>query len=394
MARHVVAFVGENENGILASFSQAIMEPLGPMGLQGHLIDLHDPGWADRLQPLAREGIAFAWGSAGIGARLDVGGENLWEMLQVPFISTLADTPSQLLANHRVASRYVANGYMYRDWLELQRRFIHSPQISALLPHSVLPNPQRDRLPWARRPHRMVFVKTGEDPARRRADWQAWPRLLRDVLHEAAEAAAARGTGDVTDLVLDSTKARGLHLEERLEILFALTYQVDLYVRGLRANAFARALLPLDALIIGRGWDHLDLSGARAAWRPAMPASELPALYAETQFLVSTNPNFSHGVHERIPNGFAARACVISDENAFTRECFAGLPSFFGLDWTEPDLTGRLAAIHAEDHDLGSLTGPALAMAEDRYAPSRFLGGMIDLAELVQAGNRLERFPA
>ncbi|HEY8611633.1 MAG TPA: hypothetical protein VIL69_10145 [Roseomonas sp.] len=394
MAANVVAFVGENENGILAELSRAFMERLPPMGLRGHVIDLHAPGWADRLQPIAREGMAFTWGSAGIGARLDIGGENLWEMLQVPFISVLADTPCQLPANHRVTSRFVANGYMYRDWLDLQRRFIRSPQISATLPHGVLPNPMRDAIPWSRRPHRMVFVKTGEDPARRRAEWNGWPAPLRAVLHEAAEEAARRPTGDITGLVLEAALARGLHLEERLEILFALAYQVDLHTRALRANAFAHALLPLEAMIIGRGWDHLDSMGARATWRPAIPAPDLPALYAGTQFLVSTNPNFSHGVHERIPNGFAARACVLSDDNAFTRDRFAGLPSFFGLDWTAPDLADRIAAIFHDASDRGPLTDAALVVAERDFGPDGFLQGMLDLAALVQAGNRLERFPS
>ncbi|MBP0445465.1 hypothetical protein J8J14_11820 [Roseomonas sp. SSH11] len=394
MARHVVAFVGENENGILADFSRAIMEPLAPMGLRGHVIDLHQPGWADALQPLAREGIAFAWGAAGIGARLEVGGENLWEMLQVPFISTLADTPCQLPANHRVASRFVANGYMYRDWLDVQRRFIRSPQISALLPHGVLPNPARDRIPWARRPHRMVFVKTGEDPERRQAEWRNWPAPLRAVLHDATAEAARQPTGDITHTVLGACEAHGLHLEERLELLFAIAFQVDLQLRALRANAFARALLPLDAVIIGRGWDHLPLDGARAGWRPAIPAAELPGLYAATQFLVSTNPNFAHGVHERIPNGFAARACVLSDSNAFTRARFAALPSFFGLDWTAPELAARIAAIFHDATDHGPLTDAALAVADEDFGPRRFLQGMIDLADLLRAGNRLESFPA
>ncbi|MFH5925889.1 hypothetical protein [Roseomonas xinghualingensis] len=393
MAANVVAFVGENENGILADVSRAFMERLMPVGLRGHVIDLHAPGWADALQPLAREGIAFAWGAAGIGAALEIGGENLWEMLQVPFVSALADPPCWLPANHRVESRFVANGYMYRDWFDVQRRFIRSSQISAILPHGVLPNPHRDSIPWCRRPHRMVFVKTGEDPARHRTAWEGWPRPLRAVLHDAAEEAARRPTGDITDLVLEAALARGLHLEERLELLFALIHQVDLHIRALRANAFARALLPLGAEIIGRGWDHLDMQGARATLRPAIPAVELPALYAGTRFLVSTNPNFSHGVHERIPNAFAARACMISDDNAFTRARFTALPSYFGLDWTAPDLAERIAAIWADDTDYGPLTEAALMVAERDFSAEGFLHGMMDLAALVQAGNRLERFP-
>lgn len=392
MATNVVAFVGENENGILAELSCGMARSLASMGLRGHVIDLHRPGWSDTLEPIARQGIAFAWGYAGVGAALEMGGDNLWDMLQVPFISVLADAPSQLPANHCVRARFVANGYLFRDWLEVQRRFIRSPQISAMLPPSVPANPQRDVLAWARRPHRMVFVKTGDDPARRMAEWDAWPAVLRAVLHDATSVAAQRPTGDITEVVLDAAIANGLHLEERLEILFALFNEVDRQTRALRATAFARALLPLPAIIIGRGWDHLDLSGARASLRPAVPAEELPALYAGTQFLVSTNPNFAHGVHERPVNGFAARACVVSDENAFSRERFASLPSFFGLDWTSAELEAWVAAIFHRNFGDGPDTTPALAMAEEQFGPVRFLQAMSGLAALVLAGNRLERF--
>ncbi|MCR0980912.1 hypothetical protein [Roseomonas populi] len=394
MADHVVTFIGENENGILAELNGGYMRQLEPMGLRGHVIDLHEPNWADRLLPLAREGIRLAWGSAGIGATLSAGDGNLWDMLQVPFVSVLADTPCQLPVNHRVASRWVANGYLMEDWLGVQRRLIRSPQISALLPFAVLPNPFRERTPWARRPHRMVFVKTGEDPARRRAGWEGWPAGLRRALHDASEEAARRPTGDITDLVIEATRANGLHLEERLEILFALTYEVDQHTRALRSNAFARALLPLGALVIGRGWDHLDAAGARATLRPAIHAAELPGLYADTQYLVSTTPNFGGGVHERVVGGFAARACVVSDSNEYMRARFPNLGAFHGLDWTAPDLSERIAAIFHNSADRDADAAAGLAVAERDFAPGIFLQALVELADLVRAGNRLERFPA
>jgi len=394
MASNVVAFVGENENGILAELSRSLMEPLPGFGLRGHVIDLHDPDWPARFQPLAMQGLAFGWGSAGIGSGLKAGEDNLWDALRVPFVSVLADTPCQLPAHHRIAARHVANGYTIADWLDVQRRFIRSPQISATLPGAVPPNAERDTIPWQERPHRMVFVKTGEDPAPRRAGWQEWPAPLRALAEEAAEEAARRPTGEITVLVAEIAVARGLHLEERPEILLTVTRQVDLYIRARRSDAFARALLPLGATIIGRGWDHLPRDGARATLHPAIPAAELSSLYARTQFVVSTNPNFARGIHERPVNAFAARACAVSDENAFTRERFAALPTWFGLDWTAPDLADRIAAIFHDRTDHGPHTDAGLVLAGRDFAPERFLRGLIDLADLVRATQALPRLAA
>uniref|UniRef100_UPI0018C873CB hypothetical protein n=1 Tax=Streptobacillus moniliformis TaxID=34105 RepID=UPI0018C873CB len=71
--------------------------------------------------------------------------------------------------------------------------------------------------------------------------------------------------------------------------------------------AMVRALLDLPVDIVGRGWDHLAAPGCRARFHDAIDADRLPGLYANTQYLLNTMPNFSSGTHERVLNGFAAR---------------------------------------------------------------------------------------
>ena len=391
MSTNVVAFVGENENGILADLARSFMSPLNEWGMQGHVIDLYDPTWPLRLQALTSQGISFAWGSAGIGSGLRLGEDSLWDTLHIPFISVLADTPCQLPANHHVASCHVANGYSIADWLDVQRRFVRSPQISAYLPGAVPANSDRDLIPWRSRPHRMVFVKTGDDPALYLAAWKEYPVQARRILHEASEEAMRHEPMEITALVQDVALAHGLFLETRPEVLFALARQVDLHLRALRASAVARALLPLGAIIIGRGWDHLDREGARAAIHPAIPAAELVPLYARTQFLVNTTPNFARGTHERPVNAFAARACAVSDTNAFMRERFSPIPTFLGLDWTAPDLPDRLATIFYDPTERD--TDPALALAERDFGPEGFMRRVAELAEVVRATAALDQIP-
>ena len=391
MASNVVAFVGENENGILADLARSFMAPLEGWGLRGHVIDLHDATWSSRLQSLASQGIAFAWASAGIGADLRLGAESLWDALRIPFVSVLADTPCQLPANHHVASRHVANGYSIADWLDVQRRFIRSPQVSAEIPGAVPANPERDLVPWRDRPHRMVFVKTGDDPVRYQEAWKDYPARARRILHEASAEAMRREPMEITALVHNVALAQDLLLEGRPEVLFALTRQVDLHLRALRATTVARALLPLGATIIGRGWDHLDRDNARAAIHPAVPAGGLAPLYARTRFLVNTTPNFARGTHERPVNAFAARACAVSDTNAFMRERFSVLPTFLGLDWTAPDLPDRLSTIFHDRTERD--TDPALVVAERDFGPESFLRSVAELAEVVRTAAAMEQPP-
>lgn len=392
-SKTVVAFVGENENGALAVGSRELLASIKQQDIDGHVINLDDPQWTTELGRLANAGILFAFGFAGIGAALahvdptTRVNRNFWDTVRVPFISILADQPSHQPRNHRVASRYVVNGYVFRDFFDLQRRLIRSPQVSVVLPQACVPNPHRDKTPWAKRTHRMVFVKSGGDPVAFRTQWEQFPARLRAVLEEASGEVLRRSTGDISELVLACFQSHGIDVGDRHELLFAVLQQVDLYVRSVHATRMAQALCRVPAEIIGARWEHIDKSGAKARFLPAVNAAALAELYADTQFVVNTTPNFSCGTHERVLYGFTAKACVISDDNDFTRRRFGALPSYFGFDWTDADWVESIAARFAEREVYDDRVQPALDLVESEFNLTKLTQAMFEVAELMRLGD-------
>lgn len=186
----------------------------------------------------------------------------------------------------------------------------------------------------------------------------------------------------LTDLLLDCVAAHGLVVENHVDLLLALMLELDLYVRAERSTRMVRALSRLPAEIIGRGWDHIDRSDAVATFRPAVDAAHLPELMADTQFVVNTTPNFGSGVHERVLAAFAARACVVSDHNDYSRNILANAPSFFGVEWHSDDLCDRLSDIWSIKDDLGPSTDPALQLTETVFAPINFITAILELGEI------------
>jgi hypothetical protein len=381
----ILAFIGENENGILRSTSEDFMALLHPHGFSGHIINLAEPEWYEQLCGFLDQGVLFAWGPAGIGADVRVEGVSLWDRVRVPFISVMADTPCQLPKNHHVAGRYVANGYLFHDWLRMQRRLIRSPQISAMLPLGIMANAACDDVPWSQRQHRMVFVKTGCAPAAHRAGWSGLPRRHIAIIEDAVAAALQNGVGDISDIVLQSVEHHDLYLEGRPEILFHLMSRVDAYVRDYRSTAMVEALLDLPVDIIGRGWDHIETPGCRAKFYKAVDATMLPNVYANTQFLLNTMPNFSTRTHERVLNGFAAKACVITNENADMCRDFGALPSYFGVSTEDTDLTEKLASLYHDTTNRDDQFQPALDLVQSQFSPEAFMCAMIELATEVKA---------
>jgi hypothetical protein len=398
MAKTVVAFIGENENEILKAFSKELLVAMEPLGIEGHIIDACAAGWIDQFGRLARDGILFGFGFAGVGGFLNhidpvtQANVNMWDTLRVPFISLLADQPAALPSNHRIPARYIVNGYFYRDFFEVQRSFIRSPQISVMLPQYCVPNPHRDAKPWGKREQRMVFVKSGGDPALRRANWRDYPVRIRAILEEASAEILTRSTGDINGVVRDCFASHGIAVGDRHDIFFAAVQQIDAYVRHFRGTQMAQALCRVPATIIGARWEHVDTSGAKARFLPAIKGDALTELYADTQFLVNVTPNFSSGTHERVLQGMAAKACVISDDNDFSRPRLAALPSYHGFDWTDVDWPDKIVAWFDSRENYEDRLQPAVDFVDAEFETSKLTTALIEIADLVRYGEQLTTF--
>jgi hypothetical protein len=392
MTKRVVAIVGENENDALIAGSHELLAAMKPYGIEGHVVNLLDPEWPNQLGRLANDGIFFAFGAAGVGAILNHvdpvsrANVNLWDTLRVPFISLLADQPAHIPRNHRVAARYVVNGYLFRDYFDLQRSLIRSPQISVMLPQNCTANPHRDKKPWGRRDRRMVFVKSGGNPELLREYWPNYPVRFRAILEEASAEILKRSTQDINGIVLACFASHGIEVGDRHEIFFAAVLQIDLYTRLVRATRMAQALCRVPADIIGARWEHVDRSGAKARFLPPVKADTLSQLYADTQFIVNVTPNFSSGTHERILQGMAAKACVISDDNEFGRAHFGALPSYHGFDWRDADWPEKIVAWFNDRDDYEDRLQPAIELIESEFAVSKFVCALFEIAEFVRAG--------
>ena len=384
MAQTVIAFVGENANNILDCQSQRFLALLGPMGLQGQVLRFSDPGFLTKLDEVLSAGVAFAWGYAGIGARLAVGGRNIWDAVRVPFISVLADAPYIMPSNHHVPTPWVVNGYIYREWLDLQQRQVGSRQVSAMLPMGVVPNPDRNA-PLHTRSIRMLFVKGGADPEQIRARWPLWPARLQPILHDCAAALSAADPQPIAPTVHACLAAHGLALDGSKPLLFGLMHELDTFLRAFRATAMARALLPLPVDIVGDGWGHLQGHEGQARFHPAIDAETLDGMYADTRILVNVTPNLSSGAHERVLRGFAARCRVLSDDNAHSRAALHALPSYHGVPWHAPDLADHVANVFHGRPPSDACLDAASAYIEANHSPDAFLHRMADLAQLARA---------
>jgi hypothetical protein len=330
---YILAFVGENENGILRWWTDKILEAFTARGLSHQLIDLRDTAWREDLTAcLAVRKPEFCFSFQGMGMALPLpSGGNLWERIGVPFVSCLGDNPYHAPAHHSAygPGKYLVYGC--EDFLQTYQNFMNGRAMASVLSTGYPQNPLADQTPWSKRKHNIVFVKTGIDPNTFTAEWDAWPKQVRELLHNCAARVLSGTNETVAVLCAEVFADRHIHWGERRELFLATCSRVDRYARSVRAQRMVTALMQHDALIVGH-WPHLDRSKSRAVFQTPIAAEDLNALYSETRILINTLPTVRFGMHERILAGLFSKSVVVSETTPHLQQRLSRCPSFFGVD--------------------------------------------------------------
>jgi hypothetical protein len=330
---YVLAFVGENENGILRWWTEQVLTTFAARGLSCKVIDLRKPEWrADLTTCLAIGKPEFCFSFQGMGMTMPLpSGENLWQRLGVPFLSCLGDNPYHAPAHHTAEGSGNFLLYGCEDFLQTYRRFMNGRAVAGILSTGYPPNPLADRTPWSKRKLDIVFVKTGVDPEKMSAEWNAWPRKAREILHDCAARVLSGADETVAVLCAEVFADRQIYWGDRRELFLSTCSMVDRYARAVRAQRMVTALMRHNAVIVGN-WPHLDKLNSRAVFQSPIAAEDLNAMYADSRITVNTLPTVRFGMHERIMAGLFAKTVVVSENTPHLQQRLSQCPSFFGLD--------------------------------------------------------------
>ena len=378
---YVLAFVGENEHGILAWWTRRILAALSPYGLSYKLLDLTDAAWRTRLSDTLVAGKpTFCFSFQGFGINLNLNGGNYWSQLQVPFLSYMGDSPYHAPGLHAAEGPGLYLLYGCADFLEVYRDHLGGRAYASILPYGYPENPHADEAPWAEREHKVVYVKTAVDPGKLRGAWADLPGPVRALLQESADHVLTGTDMTVAAVCAAAFERHYVHCGNQRELFLFVCSTVDRYVRAVRAERMVRALLPHDALIVG-DWSYLDGAQARARFHAPVGAAALDALYARSQVVVSTSPSVRYGMHERIMAGLFAKSAVVSDRTPFLERLLAGCPSFQGLDIDGDAFAEQLGSTlraALADAAMPDKLAQSVEVARARFSFDGFIQGLLE----------------
>ena len=294
-------------------------------GLELIELDISASGWQAQLKHLldARK-INFVLTTSGIGAHLQIDGQNLWAKLDLPVFNLLLDHPVYWAANHTTQPGTAVLGYMFRDHAVYQASDVRSGNMVTSIDYGV-PDLPISAIRESSRP-RVIFAKTGNAPEALAESWRAAPKLER-LLHDVIDALALERNGfanvaEFPPVIAQVAAAHRFELQPFDPLSRFLIAQVDDYIRRRKSTAIAKALLGFDADIFGAGWEHIDTPGARAEFHGPIGYADLEGRFPSATGSVTMNPNIALSAHDRFFTAIGAGIMPLSDRNAYITDRF------------------------------------------------------------------------
>jgi hypothetical protein len=332
----IIALIGYNANSALWNASAAFNHMMAGYGFATHIVDLMAEDGLQRLVALLKQPTLFVYGYAGVGSALESDGMILWDKIKTPFLSLMYDHPFYNPEQHKITSRYVANCYFTRDFYEVQKNYIKSPQPLLLFPSGEPATPDAPPpLPWSSRDLHYLYLKTGSNPAIIAEKINALQPDVQSIIWDAIAIHKQRSDATLEEVVAATFNIRRAVIEENIPVFMICIRYCDEYMRAWRSTEMAKALLPYPGVICGAGWEHIDFSAGHTRYLCPVNSVAGYEMFRRAKFLINTNPVACDLLHERISAGLKIPNAIITDGNEYIRRNFSDVPSLFAFDWAD-----------------------------------------------------------
>lgn len=342
-------------------------------------IDFSIAGWQQRLlECLATSDFRFAAVASGIGLALQENGQNFWRHRRVPVFCLHYNHPAYRHAVERDLPPNIVLGYMFRDHALFQHEHIRSENLVTSI-HYGAP----DIAGTAREDAevRVVFSKTGNDPAELERIWRDLP-LLAPILFDLVDEVGLGNCAAFPSAIAKICAAHGFEVQPFGTLCRFLIAQLDDYVRRRKSTMIAQAVKPFPVDVFGRSWEHVTASGTgRARFHGPVPSPVLDEAIAGATAMLNMNPNVELSAHDRFFVALGAGKAPISDANQFTRENFPELLPY-SFEFTPDSIAAAIERVFAQPHAARECALAARATARARFSTEDAARHILECARL------------
>ena len=392
--KFVLAFGGQGANNAIQGMIAEYTQPLESLGLSVVQVAPEAAELRYAVEQIASGKICFAMTYLGIGQTLPVtvGPErvqkNVWEHFRVPLLKLHGDSPAYFVDRHSDVPRNSVNLYAAVEFVHFRRRWLPKARaLTAVIPPMPLaPIDRREIDLSTRRQGKLVFLKNGNSPTLLRQLWRdRLPRsiatLVENMADEIVTIGMRPGVLHIGDVVATFLTAHGIEPESTGDLMLFFAAQIDDYLRRVKSQMIAEAMLDLPVIVQGNHWEHVDFSGRRAKLIEGQDFDSSRQIFLDQLGIVDMSPNLDSGPHERVMRGAGSYAPVLTNRQGWLTEAFG---EFDDLTFEFNPDSIRARASEAISHpdrflDLGIAFGERF---REIYTRQAYANQIVDLAEL------------
>lgn len=251
-------------------------------------------------------------------------GQFLADYLEIPHLSFLVDPPVYVM-NLVKSPKAILSCVDHFDC-----DFLRTSGFQNLFffPHAVDADLETD--PKQPRPLEVVFAGSCYDYENLRQAWQSvYPAEVSKVLDDAIEIMLSSPYTTFVQALVQAWDASdmdpgGVDFKE-------LCFYVDNYVRGVDRVSLIKSIKEVPIHIYGgvwdntlmvKGWEYYLKGQSNVTVHPPVPYQQMLEVLKQTKVCLNSAPFFRNGSHERIFNGLAAGAMVVTTDNLYIRDQF------------------------------------------------------------------------
>jgi len=389
----VLVLPGAGANNAIQGMMSEFGRALAAHGLNTVHITFDPPELKYAVDLMAAGNVSFALTWLGIGQDISVTDQNgrelnAWDALRVPLVKIHADHPAYFSNRHRDMPKSSVNLYMAAEFMEFRRRWLPDERaLTGLVPPwPIAPLARSDVNLGKRRNGKLVFLKNGNSPRGLQQLWRerlapTLSGLLNTMAEEIAPIGLRPGKLLVGNFVADCMEGRGIDPDSAAPLMPFFTAQLDDYLRRLKSEMIAKAILDFPVIVQGDLWEHVDFSGRRARLVPGEDFIASRRVFADELGVIDMSPNMDSEPHDRMQRAAGSYSLVLSNKQSWIDNEFPGFDDLT-FEFDPASIKARIADVLAHPDrylELGVGFGEKFREVHPMEAFSR---RVVELAEI------------
>lgn len=399
----VLFFTGQTQGRVLTSMGASYGAQLRELGYDFVHVELQDHTKVVEVVTEVRRGepVDFVFSFMNFGVNLidkPGGSRNLWDIMDIPFLSLIGDTPAYYFDLNVCLAPNHARLYGFPEHEALRRRLpSFTPGYIGGYQAVAIDKLELDELDFkAKASGQLLFLKNGNDPKKLWDTWDVLNARPLKALRELASYLAADLTNpkgnQIDDLVTEYFANLGFDLNSMLKLRLFFNAQLDDYLRRVKSAMMAEALMDFPVQIIGVNWEHLDFSGKRATFVHEWDYPRSIGLIRDGLGVIDMSPNTGLSPHDRPCRAFGAYTLCVTNEQSFFRDTLPHADDVcFRFD--RESFQNKIADVLAHPAryvDIGIEVAAAFRRNNSEESAVRRLA---DTAAMIKLSQRRERLP-